>query len=81
VQAGGVAYNSRYQPPAPCCLRCLCKQQHFLTNASAAPSLPRHLCPALQAGCVPILHMRGFQKGGQLPEALVADITSRHAQA
>ena len=31
-----------------------------------------------QAGCVPILHMRGFQKGGQLPDALVADITSRH---
>jgi quinolinate synthase len=32
-----------------------------------------------QAGCVPILHMRGFQKGGRLPDALVADITSRHA--
>lgn len=31
-----------------------------------------------QAGCVPILHMRGFQKGGRLPDALVADITSRH---
>ncbi|KAI3436690.1 hypothetical protein D9Q98_006105 [Chlorella vulgaris] len=34
-----------------------------------------------QAGCVPILHMRGFQKGGSLPDALVADITSRHAAA
>ncbi|EFN58534.1 hypothetical protein CHLNCDRAFT_19680, partial [Chlorella variabilis] len=32
-----------------------------------------------QAGCVPILHMRGFQKGGKLPEALVADITGRHS--
>lgn len=32
-----------------------------------------------QAGCLPILHMRGFQKGGALPDALVADITSRHA--
>lgn len=32
-----------------------------------------------QAGCVPILHMRGFQKGGALPDALVADITGRHA--
>lgn len=31
-----------------------------------------------QAGCVPILHMRGFQKGGTLPDALVADIVSRH---
>lgn len=32
-----------------------------------------------QAGCVPILHMRGFQKGGRLPDALVADIASRRA--
>lgn len=31
-----------------------------------------------QAGCVPILHMRGFQKSSRLPEDLVADITSRH---
>ena len=31
-----------------------------------------------QAGCLPILHMRGFQKGGSLPQALVDDITSRH---
>jgi hypothetical protein len=31
----------------------------------------------LQAGCVPILHMRGFQKGGKLPDALVADIKGR----
>jgi len=31
-----------------------------------------------QAGCIPILHMRGFQKGGRLPDALVADIQSRH---
>lgn len=31
-----------------------------------------------QAGCVPILHMRGFQKGGRLPDALVADIAGRH---
>ena len=43
-------------------------------------SLPLPLLLAvLQAGCVPILHMRGFQKGGQLPEALVSDIQSRHA--
>ena len=34
--------------------------------------------PLLQAGCVPILHMRGFQKGGKLPDALVADIKGRH---
>lgn len=32
-----------------------------------------------QAGCIPILHMRGFQKGGQLPADLVADIQGRHA--
>jgi quinolinate synthase len=32
-----------------------------------------------QAGCVPILHMRGFQRGGQLPEELVADVRARHA--
>ena len=30
------------------------------------------------AGCVPILHMRGFQKAGHLPEGLVDDIASRH---
>lgn len=35
--------------------------------------------PLLQAGCIPILHMRGFQKGGQLPADLVADIQGRHA--
>lgn len=29
------------------------------------------------AGCEPILHMRGFQKTGRLPEALVADILAR----
>ncbi|KAL4443002.1 hypothetical protein ABPG77_008493 [Micractinium sp. CCAP 211/92] len=34
-----------------------------------------------QAGCVPILHMRGFQKGGKLPDALAEDIVSRHAGA
>ncbi|KAL4457736.1 hypothetical protein ABPG75_012601 [Micractinium tetrahymenae] len=34
-----------------------------------------------QAGCLPILHMRGFQKGGKLPDALVEDIVSRHAGA
>ena len=32
-----------------------------------------------QAGCVPILHMRGFQTGKRLPDALIEDITSRHA--
>lgn len=31
-----------------------------------------------QAGCVPILHMRGFQKGGRLPDGLVDDIVTRH---
>lgn len=41
--------------------------------------LPVCLARLLQAGCVPILHMRGFQKGGKLPEALVADITGRHS--
>ena len=34
-----------------------------------------------QAGCVPILHMRGFQKGGALPPALVEDIAARAAAA
>lgn len=33
-----------------------------------------------QAGCVPILHMRGFQTGKKLPDALVEDITTRHAK-
>ena len=40
----------------------------------ASPPHPR------QAGCIPILHMRGFQKGGKLPDALVEDIVSRHQQ-
>lgn len=30
-----------------------------------------------RAGCEPILHMRGFQKGGKLPDDLVVDITTR----
>jgi quinolinate synthase len=30
-----------------------------------------------QAGCVPILHMRGFQKGGKLPADLVEDMETR----
>lgn len=30
------------------------------------------------AGCVPILHMRHFQKNKRLSDALVKDITSRH---
>ena len=29
------------------------------------------------AGCEPILHMRGFQSSGRLPDALVDDISSR----
>lgn len=29
------------------------------------------------AGCEPILHMRGFQKTGQLPPSLEADILAR----
>lgn len=33
----------------------------------------------LQAGCLPILHMRGFQKGGKLPDDLEKDIITRHA--
>ena len=33
-----------------------------------------------QAGCVPILHMRGFQTGKKLPDALVVDITTRHGK-
>lgn len=33
-----------------------------------------------QAGCIPILHMRGFQQSKELPAALVADILSRHLQ-
>lgn len=32
-----------------------------------------------QAGCLPILHMRGFQKGGKLPDDLEKDIITRHA--
>ena len=28
-------------------------------------------------GCAPILHMRGFQRGGRLPPALVADVVAR----
>jgi quinolinate synthase len=32
------------------------------------------------AGCVPILHMRDFQAGKRLSDALVADITSRNAK-
>jgi quinolinate synthase len=31
-----------------------------------------------QAGCIPILHMRGFQTGKKLPDALITDITTRH---
>jgi len=31
------------------------------------------------AGCVPILHMRHFQKNKQLSDALVADMTGRHS--
>ncbi|PRW56007.1 quinolinate chloroplastic [Chlorella sorokiniana] len=34
-----------------------------------------------QAGCVPILHMRGFQKGGQLPADLVAVYERRSLDA
>ncbi|NVB38802.1 quinolinate synthase NadA [Pseudenhygromyxa sp. WMMC2535] len=30
-----------------------------------------------QLGTLPILHMRGFQRGGELPEALIADIRAR----
>ena len=33
-----------------------------------------------QAGCIPILHMRGFQTGKRLPDALIEDITTRHAK-
>jgi quinolinate synthase len=29
------------------------------------------------AGCVPILHMRGFQQAKRLPESLVQDILTR----
>ena len=32
-----------------------------------------------EAGCEPILHMRGFQRAGQLPPALAADILQRNA--
>lgn len=32
------------------------------------------------AGCVPILHMRHFQQKKSLSDALVGDITSRHAK-
>lgn len=31
-----------------------------------------------RAGCVPILHMRDFQRDGRLSEALVQDVVSRH---
>lgn len=31
-----------------------------------------------EAGCEPILHMRGFQRGGKLPLALAADILQRN---
>lgn len=31
-----------------------------------------------QAGCISIMHMRGFQQGKVLPEALVQDIVGRH---
>jgi quinolinate synthase len=31
-----------------------------------------------RAGCEPILHMRGFQKMGRLPDDLVVDITTRY---
>lgn len=42
---------------------------------------PRSFAAALQAGCLPILHMRGFQQAGRLPDNLVADIQSRHSKA
>ena len=32
-----------------------------------------------EAGCEPILHMRGFQKSGKLPSALAADILQRNS--
>mmetsp|Transcript_15315 Transcript_15315/g.36439 ORF Transcript_15315/g.36439 Transcript_15315/m.36439 type:complete len:201 (-) Transcript_15315:357-959(-) len=32
-----------------------------------------------EAGCISILHMRGFQQTKQLPEGLVQDVVSRHA--
>ena len=32
------------------------------------------------AGCEPILHMRDFQRSGQMPEGLVQDILSRAGQ-
>jgi hypothetical protein len=38
---------------------------------------PQTLFFLAQAGCEPILHMRGFQKTGVLPPALEADILSR----
>jgi quinolinate synthase len=31
-----------------------------------------------QAGCIPILHMRGFQKNKKLPATLEQDILTRH---
>jgi quinolinate synthase len=34
-----------------------------------------------ELGGEPILHMRSFQRTGQLPDALVADILGRHAAA
>ena len=32
-------------------------------------------------GCEPILHMRSFQKAGQLPESLVADVLACNSDA
>jgi quinolinate synthase len=34
-----------------------------------------------ELGVEPILHMRGFQRAGRLPEALVEDVLSRHRSA
>jgi quinolinate synthase len=34
-----------------------------------------------QAGCVPILHMRGFQQKKELPGDLVQDILTRNSSA
>lgn len=74
--SGGVPHTSQHAGGCACTWQMAAGAPMFCCFvAQCMPPLP----PSSQAGCIPILHMRGFQKGGQLPADLVADIQSRHS--
>lgn len=78
-----IAHHVHASCPLHACGHSRCPRTALATRAALfSPPTPAPCPPPLaQAGCVPILHMRGFQKGGKLPDALEQDIVSRHAGA